>query len=215
MTRFLQLVKRIYDIVHNNLGVVAFVVVAGLVYCWWRSADYAVTYLHYPPVIGWLMALFIEMMAFSSVILIVIGLVEGYKQALFGTQKWFYRGITLLGFLAATLSGGINTFVAYHDAFEITKNDGWSITMAGVQLVLLLFVFGYSMHGIASERDRIRQEHIVAECERLRKLEQEQELIKELALEQEMRAKGKKRCTVCRKWITRNNHAKHERKCTG
>lgn len=186
------LLDQIYDVKFSK-HTPLIVVLLSMVYTVFRSGDYLARVFHLPALVTWPTAIFLELLVLAASASVFIGLRGAYvaelKQQDEARSKWgLYIGMVALALAFVAL-----LFIAWADAYEVTKQPIPALIMTLVQGTQMLFMLGFIVAADQDEREKLRAFY----ADYKKTLTQD--------------AAGK--CPHCFKAVTSNNRARHIASC--
>lgn len=186
------LLDQIYDVKFSK-HTPLIVVLLSMIYTVFRSADYLARAFKLPVLVTWPTAIFLELLVLAASASVFIALRNVYvaelKQQDESRSKW---GL-YIGFVALALAFVALLFIAWADAYEVTKQTIPALIMTLVQGTQMLFMLGFIVAADQDEREKLRA--FYADYQK--------------TLTQD--AAGK--CPHCFKPVSSNNRARHIASC--
>ena len=186
------LLDQIYDVKFSK-HTPLIVVLLSMVYTVFRSGDYLARVFKLPALVTWPTAIFLELLVLAASASVFIGLRGAYvaelKQQDEARSKWgLYIGMVALALAFVAL-----LFIAWADAYEVTKQPIPALIMTLVQGTQMLFMLGFIVAADQDEREKLRAFY----ADYKKTLTQD--------------AAGK--CPHCFKPVSSNNRARHIASC--
>lgn len=186
------LLDQIYDVKFSKHTPLV-VVLLSMIYTVFRSNDYLSRAFILPALVTWPTAVFIELLVLAASASVFIALRNAYvaelKQLDVSRSRWgLYIGMIALGLAFLAL-----LFVAWADAYEVTKKAIPAVIMTLIQATQMLFMLGFIVAADQDEREKLRVEY---------------------ADYQKNAAKTQaSQCPYCFKPLSPNNRARHIQTC--
>lgn len=186
------LLDQIYDVKFSKHTPLV-VVLLSMVYTVFRSADYLDRAFRLPPLVAWPTAVFLELLVLAGSAMVFMALRGIYVAELKQQDEDRARWGLYVGYPALALSFAALLFVAWADAYEVTRAIVPSIIMVLVQAAQMLFMLGFIVAADQDEREKLRAQY--------RNYERAE---KQLSANQ---------CPYCCKEVSSNNRARHIQSC--
>lgn len=149
------LLDQIYDVKFSK-HTPLIVVLLSMVYTVFRSGDYLARVFKLPALVTWPTAIFLELLVLAASASVFIGLRGAYvaelKQQDEARSKW---GL-YIGFIALLIAFVALLFIAWADAYEVTKQPIPALIMTLVQAAQMLFMLGFIVAADQDEREKLR-----------------------------------------------------------
>lgn len=186
------LLEQIYDVKFSKHTPLV-VVLLSMIYTVFRSADYLARAFGLPVLVTWPTAVFIELLVLAASASVFIALRNAYVAELKGIDVARSRWGLWIGMVALAIAFVALLFVAWADAYEVTKRAVPAIIMTLIQAAQMLFMLGFIVAADQDEREKLRGEYADYQT---------------TAIQTQAR-----QCPYCRQAVSPNNRARHMRTC--
>ena len=196
---FKALLDQLYDIKFSKHTTLV-VVLLSMVYTIYRTQHYLGAAFGLPSTIAWPTSVFIELLVFAAAAITFGALRHAYIAELKATDA--DRAKVGVGLALTALGGAFLAllFVAFGDAWQLTKQVVPTLIMTLTQVTQMLFIIGFICAANLDEREKLRKQlqgHQVAQIK---------------AEEDEARRKAEE-CPHCHKPVKANNRKRHILSC--
>lgn len=186
------LLDQIYDVKFSK-HTPLIVVLLGMIYTIFRSADYLDRVFHLPGYVAWPTAIFLELLVLAGSASVFIALRNIYVAELKGADVSRAKWGLVVGVPPLALAFVALLFVAWADAYEITRKPVPSLIMTLVQATQMMFMLGFIVAADQDEREKLRVEYT--------------------NYKRDQASASANQCPHCFKEVSINNRARHIQSC--